>query len=75
MDRTTWKRMISLLSVFALTLSLCACRAPGAAVQAVPERAPRILVAVEDEPDTVDFQCTTIYYTIAQNVSIPSRAF
>ena len=26
------------------------------------------LVAVEDEPDTVDFQCTTIHYTIAQNV-------
>ena len=26
------------------------------------------LVSVEDEPDTVDFQCTTIYYTIAQNV-------
>ena len=26
------------------------------------------LVAVEDEPDTVDFQCTTIYYTIATNV-------
>ncbi|MBQ7486293.1 MAG: ABC transporter substrate-binding protein [Clostridia bacterium] len=28
----------------------------------------RFLVAVEDEPDTVDFQCTTIYYTIAMNV-------
>lgn len=26
------------------------------------------LVAIEDEPDTVDFQCTTIHYTIAQNV-------
>ena len=26
------------------------------------------LVAVEDEPDTVDFQCTTIHYTVAQNV-------
>ena len=26
------------------------------------------LTAVEDEPDTVDFQCTTIYYTIAMNV-------
>ena len=26
------------------------------------------LAAVEDEPDTVDFQCTTIHYTIAQNV-------
>lgn len=28
----------------------------------------RFLVAVEDEPDTVDFQCTTIYYTVATNV-------
>jgi len=30
--------------------------------------AARFLVAVEDEPDTVDFQCTSIHYTIAQNV-------
>ena len=28
----------------------------------------RFLVAVEDEPDTVDFQCTSIHYTVAQNV-------
>lgn len=28
----------------------------------------RFLVAIEDEPDTVDFQCTSIHYTIAQNV-------
>ena len=28
----------------------------------------RFLVGVEDEPDTVDFQCTSIHYTIAQNV-------
>ncbi|MBQ7614776.1 MAG: ABC transporter substrate-binding protein [Butyrivibrio sp.] len=28
----------------------------------------QFLVAVEDEPDTVDFQCTSIHYTIAQNV-------
>lgn len=26
------------------------------------------LVAVEEEPDTVDFQCTSIHYTIATNV-------
>ena len=26
------------------------------------------LVAVEDEPDTVDFQCTSIHYTVALNV-------
>ena len=68
MNRKTWKRMISLLSVLALTLSLCACKAPGDAVQPAPDGPPHILVAVEDEPDTVDFQCTTIHYTIAQNV-------
>ena len=28
----------------------------------------RFLTAVEDEPDTVDFQCTTIHYTVANNV-------
>lgn len=28
----------------------------------------RFLVATGDEPDTVDFQCTTIFYTIATNV-------
>ena len=28
----------------------------------------RYLVAVEEEPDTVDFQCTSIHYTIATNV-------
>ncbi len=26
------------------------------------------LIAIEEEPGTVDFQCTTIHYTIAQNV-------
>lgn len=26
------------------------------------------LVSIEDEPDTVDFQCTSVHYTIAQNV-------
>ena len=28
----------------------------------------RFLVAIEEEPDTVDFQCTSIHYTIATNV-------
>ena len=26
------------------------------------------ITSIEDEPDTVDFQCTTIHYTIATNV-------
>ena len=32
------------------------------------ENTQRILVTVDDEPDTVDFQCTTIHYTVALNV-------
>ena len=28
----------------------------------------KFLVAIEEEPDTVDFQCTSIHYTIATNV-------
>lgn len=28
----------------------------------------QFLVAIEEEPDTVDFQCTSIHYTIATNV-------
>ena len=29
---------------------------------------PRYLRVVDDEPDTVDFQCTTLHYTVALNV-------
>lgn len=35
--------------------------------EAEPDRS-RYLISIEDEPDTVDFQCTSIHYTIAQNV-------
>ena len=28
----------------------------------------RYIVCIEDEPDTVDFQCTSIHYTVATNV-------
>lgn len=58
--------------VFVMILSGCA---PGWNAMTVnkQEAAPeldtsRFLVAMEDEPDTVDFQCTSIHYTIAQNV-------
>ena len=64
-------RMISLLlAMFALSGCVPAQEAKTAAKQnAAPEMdTSRFLVAVEDEPDTVDFQCTTIHYTIAQNV-------
>ena len=36
--------------------------------EAEGEQAERFLVTVDDEPDTVDFQCTTIYYTVAYSV-------
>ena len=65
-------RILGLCLLSALLLSLCACAsepAPGQenAAGAEPDKA-RYLVSIEDEPDTVDFQCTTIYYTVAQNV-------
>ncbi len=53
-------------------LSGCAGRAPLGTEDGQEETpamdTSRFLVAVEDEPDTVDFQCTSIHYTIAQNV-------
>ena len=70
----TRKPVLYLVAVFALLffLSSCAPRPaaqPGREEQTTAETdRTRYLTAVEDEPDTVDFQCTTIHYTIAQNV-------
>lgn len=41
--------------------------APDQSGQGAPDTS-QYLVVLEDEPDTVDFQCTSIHYTIAQNV-------
>ena len=63
-------RTISLLSftiLLMLALSSCAPRNRERPEQNSLE-SQSYLVAVEDEPDTVDFQCTSIHYTIAQNV-------
>jgi len=67
------RRMICLLSAMVLfVLSFTACS--GKTTEIVTESpvteadTSRYLVAVEDEPDTADFQRTTIHYTIAQNV-------
>ena len=62
-----------LLALITLCLSACseATTARSLPAQRQDEEEPdlsRFLVAVEDEPDTVDFQCTTIYYTVATNV-------
>ena len=59
-----------------LALALSACSSPSTKSlqdvrQQTAEHGPdtsRFLVAIEDEPDTVDFQCTSIHYTIATNV-------
>ncbi len=68
------KAIVSVLLVLSMAVSLAACaaRPRGDAskqeTDAVPPDSSRYLAAVEDEPDTVDFQCTSIHYTVAQNV-------
>ena len=64
-----WKTLIAALLL--CTVPLSACSSGSADAQDPEPEEPDLshfLVAVEDEPDTVDFQCTTIHYTIAQNV-------
>jgi len=65
------KRTICALLALALMAALPGCsgetQAP-APVEAAASDTAGFLVAVEDEPDTVDFQCTSIHYTVAQNV-------
>ena len=72
--KTTFRhaRAIALLLVLAMCtdiLSACTSRQAdnGEATDTQPDTS-GFLVAVEDEPDTVDFQCTSIHYTVAQNV-------
>ena len=67
------KRLVCLLLLLSAMVSFAGCsprtEESAASAQQTPETdTSRFLVAVEDEPDTVDFQCTTIHYTIAQNV-------
>ena len=75
--RTTSKQK-SLLCLF-LVLSLLLCALPGCGLSSGADKTAqkqeelrpdysRYLSAVEDEPDTVDFQCTSIHYTVATNV-------
>lgn len=61
-----------LLALMLIPLSLTACGRQAAqpdeqAASAEPDLS-RFLVAAEEAPDTVDFQCTSIHYTVAQNV-------
>ena len=71
------KRVISLYLLLILLLSsvLSGCssgsgQGKGTASAPAPSEPDlsKFLVAIEEEPDTVDFQCTSIHYTIAQNV-------
>ena len=67
------KQICFLLAGSLLSVSVSACALFGpetAANQNEPEKPDetRFLSSIEDEPDTVDFQCTTIHYTIATNV-------
>ena len=76
MSHDSWKMTgIFFLSILFLAVSCTACvsKLPESALIPQPETSSgpdtsHFLVAVEDEPDTVDFQCTSIHYTIAQNV-------
>lgn len=49
---------------------LCGCvKTPGVTGDSGEKEAfPRYLRVVDDEPDTVDFQCTTLHYTVALTV-------
>ncbi|MBP5292125.1 MAG: ABC transporter substrate-binding protein [Lachnospiraceae bacterium] len=68
------KKVFCYLLMPLLVLSCTACnvrrprRDPGADSASAEPNIAHFLVAIEDEPDTVDFQCTSIHYTIAQNV-------
>ena len=76
MKNRAWRRQLLCFAaaLLALSCSLAACSAPGLETDAalpVSTSEPtlsRFVSAVEDEPDTVDFQCTTIHYTVATNV-------
>ena len=65
-----------ILAFILLPLALCACSSSVVAVTSSNQGqvgdwgydTSRYFSAVEDEPDTVDFQCTSIHYTIATNV-------
>ena len=74
MKRTAGRKALLwlLLLAVALLCASCGTRPEGSGADQGDDSAnmdtSRYLVAVEDEPDTVDFQCTSIHYTIAQNV-------
>lgn len=64
------QRICSVLTTLVVSLCLCAC---ASASSSVPPQQPALntagfIVTPLNEPETTDFQCTTIDYTIALNV-------
>ncbi len=74
MERISFRQAVICFMILPFTFvgTACSAQAPGNVTnQQTSSAEPDIshfIVAVEDEPDTVDFQCTSIHYTIAQNV-------
>ena len=74
MGKKYMNRAVASILITACIFLNTSCGAQGSVeelnLQTEPKRydGSNFLVAVEDEPDTVDFQCTSIHYTIAQNV-------
>ncbi len=63
------RRWISIVLIpFFLSGCLFSDTSGNEAVQDDASDTSSFVVSIEDEPDTVDFQCTTIHYTIATNV-------
>lgn len=68
-----WKILClaAVLAVLCASLAGCSARKPEIETEQASAKEPdvsRFISAVEDEPDTVDFQCTSIHYTVATNV-------
>ena len=66
--RTARRAGLWLLWAALFALSACSPAPAGPVARESHGEDVRFLSAVEEEPDTVDFQCTSIYYTVAQNV-------
>lgn len=59
--------LLAALLLCACLLTACSGKAPAAETDAAAEHS-RYLRVVDEEPDTVDFQCTNIHYAVALNV-------
>lgn len=63
--------LAAVLAVLCASLAGCSARKPEIETEQASAKEPdvsRFISVVEDEPDTVDFQCTSIHYTVATNV-------